>query len=78
MDLKKIRTMNDSELEYYLKGLASKRTTECIKCGKINANYTMNIQSKRKMQQKKLCNLCEACYTDLLDYLGTCDIIWED
>lgn len=77
MDLNKIRNMNDMELENYLKSLSSKRTSDCVKCGKINANYTMNIQNKNKFQQKKLCNLCEACYGDLLDYLGTCDIIWD-
>ena len=77
MDLIKIRNMNDIELENYLKSLSSKKSSDCLKCGKTNANYTMNIQNKKKMQQKKLCNLCEACYSDLLDYLGTCDIIWD-
>ena len=76
MDLKRIRNMSDDELERYLKSLADKKSNNCLKCEKPYSNYTMNIQNKKK-QQKKLCNLCENCYTDLLDYLGTCDIIWD-
>lgn len=77
MNLDKIRNMSDRELENYLKSLTSKRGNDCVKCGKTNSNYVLNIQNKKKIQQKKLCNLCDTCYTDLLDYLGTCDIIWE-
>ena len=77
MDLKRIRNMSDDELERYLKSLADKKSNNCLKCEKPNSNYTMNIQNKKKQQQKKLCNLCENCYTDLLDYLGTVDIIWD-
>lgn len=77
MDLNKIRAMSDSELEIYLKSLAGKRLNVCVKCGKDNGNYTINVQNKKKIQQKKLCNLCGECYSDLLDYLGTCDIIWD-
>lgn len=76
MDLNKIRNMNDEELKNFLKGLANKRNSFCIKCGK-NGSYTINIQNKRKMQQKKLCSLCSDCYTDLLSYLGTNDIMWD-
>ena len=75
--LNKLRGMSDEELTNYLKNLSGRAGSNCVKCGKPNANYTMNIQNKKKSQQKKLCNLCEACYTDLLEYLGTCDIIWE-
>lgn len=76
MDLEKIRNMNDQELENYLKLLANKKTI-CIKCGKTNPNYTINVQNKKLIQQKKLCNLCDECYSELLDVLGVCDIIWD-
>lgn len=76
MDLQKIRNMNDTDLENYLKSLTNKKIM-CAKCGSKNPNYTINIQNKKKIQQKKLCNLCEACYSDLLDYLGICDILWD-
>lgn len=77
MDLNKIRNMSDKELESYLRGLTSKKTCNCIKCDKPNSNYTINVQNKKKGQQKKLCNLCETCYGGLLDYLDTVDIIWD-
>lgn len=77
MDLKRIRNMSDDELERYLKSLADKKSNNCLKCEKPNSNYTMNIQNKKKQQQKKLCNLCEKCYSDLLSYLDTVDIIWD-
>ena len=76
MDLEKIRKMNDEELESYLRALSSKKNT-CIKCGKAMPNYTINIQNKKKIQQKKLCSVCNDCYVDLLDYLGVYDIIWD-
>jgi hypothetical protein len=76
MDLEKIRKMNDEELESFLRALSNKKNA-CIKCGKTNPNYTMNIQNKNKIQQKKLCSLCNDCYGDLLDYLGVCDILWD-
>ena len=77
MDLDKIRKMDDTELENYLKNLTKRNSTNCVKCGKASSNYTMNIQNKKQIQQKKLCCLCEDCYTDLLDYLGTTDILWD-
>lgn len=77
MNLDKIRSMGDKELEAYLKSLSGRSNKNCIKCGKGNSNYTINVQNKNKFQQKKLCNLCDGCYNDLLNYLGTYDIIWE-
>ena len=77
MDLNRLRTMDDRELTAYLKSLSGRKGNNCIRCSKPNGNYTINIQNKKKLQQKKLCNLCESCYVDLLEYLGTCDIIWE-
>ena len=47
VDLNKIRNMNDEELENYLRSLSSKKSA-CVKCGKTNPNYTMNIQNKKR------------------------------
>lgn len=77
MDLNKIRNMSDIELENYLRNLTKRNNTNCVKCDKGSSNYTINIQNKRALQQKKLCNLCDECYTELLDYLGTTDILWD-
>lgn len=77
MDLEKIRKMNDEELSLYLKSLSSRNTNSCLKCGKAHPVYTINLQNKKKAQQKKLCSLCENCYDELLSYLGCADIIWD-
>ena len=78
MELQEIRNMNDEQLERFLKSLSMKKSTNCYKCGKNNSNFTINIQNKKAMQQKKLCCLCETCYNDLLDYLAINDIKWEN
>lgn len=77
MDLDKIRKMNDEELEIYLKTLSDRLNSTCGKCGKGKGNYVINIKSKREKQQKKLCSICDNCYSDLLDYLGVSDILWD-
>lgn len=77
MDLNKIRSMNDTELQAYLKSLADRKSSNCVKCGKANADYTINVRNNNKFQQKKLCSLCENCYNNMLDNLGVSDIIWE-
>lgn len=77
MDLNVIRSMNDDELNKFLRGLTQKHSTSCMKCGKSNANYVINIQNKAKLQQKKLCSLCDDCYQDLLKKLETSDIMWD-
>ena len=75
MNLDRIRNMTDKELEKYLHSLST-RNNICLKCGK-KRNYVINIQNKKKIQQKKLCSLCDSCYAELLDYLGVNDILWD-
>lgn len=77
MDLSKIRNMSDEELELYIKSLADRNKRTCIKCGKPNVKYTINVQNKKMQQQKKLCSLCDSCYSDLLHNLEINDIIWD-
>lgn len=77
MDINKIRQMSDLELEKYIKSLTVKNNMNCIKCNKPHSNFIVNIQNKKRMQQKKLCSLCESCYADLLDYLAIGDIRWD-
>ena len=77
MDLVKIRNMGDKELEIYLKRLSNKRKRICYKCGKSDANYTINVQNKDKFQQKKLCSLCKECYNKMLSDFDIDDIIWD-
>lgn len=77
MDLEKIRKMNDKELKGYLKRISERQNLNCVKCGERDANYTINIKSRKEKQQKKLCSICEDCYEKLLDYFETDDILWD-
>lgn len=77
MDLNKIRNMNDEELQRYLNSLSSRKDNSCYKCGKNNANYTLNVKSKKQEQQKKLCSLCNDCYNKMLEKMEIEDIIWN-
>ena len=76
MDLNRIRNLNDEELTNYLKLLSNRNNSNCIVCSKTGT-YTVNIQNKKKAQQKKLCSLCSNCYKELLNYLKTEDILWD-
>lgn len=69
-----IRKMSDTELKDYLRAYKSRI---CIKCGE-EANYTLNIQSYRNRQQKKLCCLCDDCYDELINHLKVIDIEWDN
>lgn len=77
MKIDKIRQMTDEELKEYLKNLTSKRKDMCIKCGETEVRYAVYIQNRDRLQQRKLCNICDKCYEELLDYLETEDVIWD-
>lgn len=77
MELERIRKMNDEQLEKYLKSLSSKRLDTCIKCGSLKTDKSIMIHNKKSLQHKKLCNLCDKCYYELLDYLGVADALWD-
>lgn len=56
------------------------RTPPCIRCGTITGyadRKTINVSVYSRgggQKSKKLCTLCNNCYYDLLDFLGTCDV----
>ena len=78
MKLDRIRNMNDEELAAYLKRLSNKRSDNlCIKCNN-KADFFVKIENCDTFQTKKLCGLCEDCYNNLLEHLGTFDVIWND
>lgn len=76
-DLDKIRNMSDIELENYLKNLANKTSSNCLKCGRTNCNYTISVRNKERLQSKKLCSLCGSCYSKFLRELNISDIMWD-
>lgn len=77
MNIDKIRKMNDEELECYLKHLTNRSVNECSRCSKPSSK-TVKIENKSTFQTKQLCGLCEDCYDELIDWLGTSDLNWRD
>ena len=63
---------------------ANFRTPPCVRCGAIvgyadRKTIYVSIYDKNKGQKsKKLCSLCEDCYSDLLDYLAVPDVNFGD
>ena len=59
---------------------ANFRTPPCVKCGAIvgyadRKTINVGIYDRRIGQRvKKLCTLCNDCYSDLLDYLCVPDV----
>ena len=59
------------------------RTPPCVRCGSIvgyadRKTINVGIYDRHIGQRvKKLCTLCNNCYSDLLDYLGVPDVNLE-
>ena len=58
------------------------RTPPCVKCGSIvgyadRKTITVSVYGRKGQKSKKLCTICNECYSDLLDYLGICDVDLE-
>ena len=60
------------------------KTPPCVRCGAIvgyadRKTINVGIYDRHAGQRvKKLCTLCNNCYTDLLDYLGVADVDFGD
>ncbi len=76
MNYDKIRSMNDNELQAFLQSFNKRDSHTCLKCGK-QAKKVLKIENKESVQTKTLCGLCNECYTDLLEHLGTYDLGWD-
>ncbi len=84
MNLNEIRNMSDEQLRLFMNSLTQRNNIFCAKCGNIvssfgRKNINVGIYDKHSGQKvKKLCGLCNSCYSDLLDYLSVSDVNWED
>ena len=78
MNIRDIRKMSDKQLLTYMNELSNRNGCFCAKCGEqtftINRKtINVSVYERGYQKQKKLCNLCLNCYSDLLDYLGCMD-----
>ncbi len=70
-----IRNMSDKELYSFINQVSNNNGRVCCKCGKIvYKNERVTISKTVDTAAKKICCLCRDCYSDLLDYLGVCDV----
>ena len=81
MQLSEIRKMNDNELKAFLMRMQNGNSF-CAKCGQYvgtreKKNIYINATIEFGIKQRKLCSICNDCYSDMLDYLGVSDINWE-
>ena len=83
MKVSELRKLNDYELKKYINYISNKNTLICCKCEDIitpKERVTINVSRNFNScvpKVRKLCSLCEACYVDLLEFLGMSDIDWE-
>ena len=84
MKISELKKLNDYEFKKYINKITNKNTIICCKCEdiitpkeRVVINVSRNFGSSVP-KVKKLCSLCEACYVDLLDFLGTSDIDWGE
>lgn len=78
MNIRDIKNMSDRELLTFVNELSNRNGCFCAKCGdktttKDRKTVNVAVYDRGYQRQKKLCNLCLACYSDLLDYLGCVD-----
>ena len=84
MNLNEIRNMSDEQLRLFMNSLTQRNNIFCAKCGNIISTYdrkniNIGIYDKHSGQiVRKLCSICNNCYSDLLDYLGVSDVYWEE
>jgi hypothetical protein len=83
MDLDTIRNLDDEQLKKFINDLSQRNNVFCAKCGnvinhKTKFNINIGIYNRYGQKVKKLCSLCDGCYSDLLDYLSVPDIDWGD
>lgn len=74
----KIRSMSDDELKQFLEDYRKPQSKLCSKCGKEGTKI-IKIATKDKYmnQTKKLCEVCDKHYEELLDFLEVADIDWN-
>lgn len=74
----KTKGINRMTREELIEGihLGQKSYNQCCKCGKFTwyKNERTAIGKYKNGEYVKLCNLCNDCYANLLEYLVVCDV----
>lgn len=76
MNLCELKKLEDREFIEYISRMQRTKSTFCLKCGNVvtrDNRRTISV-SKDNIKVKKLCTLCESCYSDMIDYLSIADV----
>jgi len=74
MKLDNIRNISDKELYTFINRISNNNGRICCKCGQIvYRDNRVTISRTIDVAPKKICCLCKARYSDLLEWLGVND-----
>lgn len=74
MNISELKKMEDKEFISYITKIQRSKTPFCIRCGELAIQKRTLSVTKDNIKVKKLCTLCENCYSDLLDFLAIPDV----
>lgn len=74
MNFEDIKKMNKKDFEQFIFKIQSNSQKFCVRCGNFTLDRITVSVSKNGKGLRKLCNMCNNCYSDMLDYLGIGDI----
>lgn len=74
MNFDKIKNMDKKEFERFLFNIQNTKQKFCVKCGNFTTDRITISVNKNGYNNRKLCNICQDCYSDMLDYLAISDI----
>ncbi len=74
MNFEEIKKMDKKEFEQFVFKIQSSNQKFCVRCGNFTLDRITISVAKEGNSPRKLCNMCNNCYADMLDYLSISDI----
>ncbi len=77
MNFEDIKKMDKKQFEQFIFNIQKTKKKFCVRCGNFTIDkitISVNKSEKTNYSNKKLCNICLGCYSDMLDYLGISDV----
>lgn len=71
----KVKSMDKMEFDNFIHKIQSGNHRICAKCGEVTLDRITISVAKDNYSNRKLCNMCKNCYSDMLDYLAVSDIV---
>lgn len=77
MNFEDIKKMDKKQFEQFIFNIQNTKKKFCVRCGNFTVDkitISVNKSEKTNYNSKKLCNICQECDSDMLDYLGVSDV----